>query len=165
MRTLGNKSKLTAFRVTTVVALALALGSFTQHASAQTPTTKKPFAVGAITTELEHVAFAAQQSPKSTAMTAATGHVVQQDLIAGTTNSGPVTCFQPNGSMATITFHVTNGPAAPNYRTFTVMDGGEPMMGMSPDAYADCGTVNSNCSAGNCCPQPILRGNIVVSQQ
>jgi hypothetical protein len=163
MRTLGNKSKLTAFGVATVVAFALALGGFTQHASAQTPSTKKPFAVGGFTTALEHVAFAAQQSPKTIDPAAATGYVVQE-LTTGT-DSGPVTCFQPNGSMATITFKVKNGPDAGDYRTFTVMDGGEPVMGVSPDAYADCGVVTNNCDTGQCCAQAIMRGNIVVSTQ
>jgi hypothetical protein len=159
MRTLGNKSKLTALGVATLVVFALALGGFTQHASAQTPNSSKAFAVGGFTTATEHVAFAAQTNPKTGAPS---GYVVQQ-LTTGT-DSGPVTCFQPSGSMATITFLVKHGPDATYYRTFTVMDGGEPMMGVSMDMYSDCGNQTSNCGTSNCMCQPIVSGNIVVSQ-
>jgi hypothetical protein len=161
-------SKLAAIAVVPVLALTIALigGAFTDKASAQTPNTKKPFAVGAFTTMFEHVAFAAQQNPKTDDPLAATGHVVQQ--LANGTNSGPVTCFQPSGNAAYITFLVkNNGPDAGDYVTFYVMDGGYPMLGVSPDTYIDYGNQGSNnCfnTCGNYCPpQMILSGNIVVS--
>lgn len=157
-------SKLAAIAAVPVLALTIALigGAFTQHASAQTPNTKKPFAVGAITTATEHVAFAAQQNPKTTDPMAATGHVVQE--LATGTNSGPVTCFQPNSNMATITFLVDKGPDAGFYRSFVVLDLGEPSMGVSPDQYNSCMNTNINCMGNNCMYQAIIRGNIVVSQ-
>jgi hypothetical protein len=168
MKMFENRTKLAALVATPLIAFAIALigGAFTQHASAQTPNSKKPFAVGAITTGsgttvIEHVAFAAQQNPKTTDPMAATGHVVQE--LATGTNSGKVTCFQPNGNTATITFLVDKGPNAGMYRSFFVIDLGEPSMGVSPDQYYGCGATNTNCG-GSCMYQPILRGNIVVSQ-
>lgn len=160
MKTSQNRTKLAALAAAPLLALAIAIiaGTFTQHASAQTPNSNKPFAVGGFTTVSEHVAFAAQTNPKTLAPT---GHVVQE-LPTGT-NSGAVTCFQPMGNMATISFYVKTGPDAGQYRTFTVVDGGEPKMGVSPDMYADCGNQNSNCGTDNCMAQPIVRGNIVVS--
>jgi hypothetical protein len=163
MKMFENRTKLAALVATPLIAFAIALigGAFTQHASAQTPNSKKPFAVGAITTMTEHVAFAAQQNPKTTDPMAATGHVVQE--LATGTNSGKVTCFQPSGNTATITFLVDKGPDAGMYRHFFVIDLGEPSMGVSPDQYYGCGATNTNCG-GSCMYQPILRGNIVVSQ-
>ena len=160
MKFFHNRIKVAALGAAPVIALATAIatGAFTQHASAQTPNSKKPFAVGGFTTTTEHVAFAVAGSLPS-------GHVVQE--LATGTNSGPVTCFGPSGNMALITFLVTSGPDYGNYRTFTVVDGGEPNMGVPPDMYSDCGNQGTsgsdNCAANNCMMQPILRGNIVVS--
>jgi hypothetical protein len=170
MKTLENKSerattlfpsKLAAFAVVPVLALMIALisGAFTQHASAQTPNSSKPFAVGGFTTLTEHVAFAAQLNPKTGLPV---GHVVQE--LANGTNSGKVTCFQPSGSGAAgITFLVDKGPDAGMYRSFYVFDNGEPSMGVSPDNYYDCGNQNNNCDVNSCSFQQIIRGNIVVS--
>lgn len=164
-------SKLAAIAVVPVLAFTIALisGAFTQHASAQTPSTSKPFAVGGFTTLTEHVAFAAQQNPKTTDPTAATGHVVQE--LATGTNSGKVTCFQPMGNMATITFYANRGPDAGNFVSFMVVDNGEPSaVNTSMDMYTDYGSqgpqtnCNTNCS-NSCAAQMVLRGNIVVSSQ
>ena len=118
--------------------------------------------MGAFTTALEHVAFAAQSSPKTNLAAAATGYVVQE-YTDGTSNSGPVTCFAVNGTMAFISFLVKNGPDKGQYRSFIVVDGGQPVMGVPTDSYSDCGNQTNNCFTNNCYPQTLLRGNIVVS--
>jgi len=153
-------SRLAAFAVAPLLALTIALisGAFTQHASAQTPTTNHPFAVGAFTTATEHVAFAAQQ----TSSTHLSGHVVQQ--LATGTDSGPVTCLQVMSNMATVSFTVTNGPDAGQIRSFTVVDNGAPMMGVPMDTYADCGNQGTTeCGTNNCMSEALISGNIVVS--
>jgi hypothetical protein len=157
----NSTSKLAVIAVVPVLALTIALigGAFTQHASAQTPNSSRPFAVGGFTTLTEHVAFAAQTNPKTGLPL---GHVVQE--LANGTNSGRVTCFQPSGNMATISFLVDTGPDAGQYVTFIVVDNGEPTLGVSPDMYSDCGPQNGNCGTDMCTSQTILRGNIVVSQ-
>jgi hypothetical protein len=131
--------------------------------TAQNPPSNKLFAVGAFTTALEHVAFAAQTKPKG----GFAGYVVQEFLTTGETDSGPVTCLQPVPTAsreAFVTFFVKNGPDAGMYRSFLVADLGEPVMGVPPDGYADCGTQTSNCpSSATCSNQPLIRGNIVVS--
>jgi hypothetical protein len=163
MKMLQNRTKLAALAAAPLVGLAFAIiaGAFTQHASAQQPNSNKPFAVGAITTATEHVAFAAQTNPKTGAPS---GHVVQE--LATGTDSGPVMCFQPSGNMATISFYVNSGPDAGNYVTFMVVDNGPPGVGgVSPDMYSDCGNQGSsgNCGTNNCMMEPIVNGNIVVS--
>jgi hypothetical protein len=110
------------------------------------------------------VAFAAQLNPKnSTDPTAAIGHVVQE-FVDGT-GSGKVTCLKVMGNMASITYLVDSGRVADigQYRTFMVVDNGEPNMGISPDMYNECGNQSGNCGTSNCTFQQILRGNIVVS--
>jgi len=162
MKSVEHKTKLAALAAAPLLALAIALigGAFTDKAIAQTPTTNKPFAVGAFTTLTEHVAFAAQTNPKTNLPS---GYVVQE--LASGTNSGAVKCFQPSGNMATISFFVNRGPDAGNYVSFIVVDNGEPTMGVSPDMYSDCGNQgSSNCGTSNCMAQTIVSGNIVVSQ-
>lgn len=78
------------------------------------------------------------------------------------------------GNMATITFKVDSVDSGPQtdigqYRTFRVMDGGEPALGptgLSPDTYSDCAnqgnSSSNNCSMSGCDVQRIIRGNIVV---
>jgi hypothetical protein len=154
-------SKLAALATAVIVTAALAVvgGAFSGKALAQTPSSSKPFAVGAFTTATEHVAFAAQ----TTGSGKFAGYVVQELTGVGT-DSGPVTCLSVSGNTATVSFSVKNGPNAPGHRTFTVMDGGEPMMGVSPDMYSDCGASNGMCDTpNNCMMEALVSGNIVVS--
>jgi hypothetical protein len=173
MKTLENESdrattlfpsKLAAFAAAPLLALAIALigVAFTQHASAQTSSSSRQFAVGGFTTATEHVAFAAQFNPRSGV---AIGYVVQEFTVAGGSDSGPVFCLQVSGNMATVSFHVKNGPDAGTDRTFTVMDNGEPSaVNTSMDVYQDCGTDGgSGCNCQGGMMENVLRGNIIVS--
>lgn len=169
MKMFENGTKLGAFAAAPLLALAIAIitGAFTQHAAAQNPPSSKIFAVGAITTAtLEHVAFSAHNHNPNLA-TAVSGYVVQE-YTDGTSNSGPVTCLQLFGNTtANITFMVKNGPDQGQYRSFIVVDGGQPVMGVpTMDRYSDCGNQTNNCGGGVTCTaalQPPIRGNIVVS--
>jgi hypothetical protein len=161
MRTLENKSKLTAFAAAPflVGAIALVVGAFIQPAVATPPTgggsagsSNNMFAVGAVTPTngfcaLGHVAFAAQKNPQQNNVYA--GHVEEQS-VAGSTAGGHVVCVgfdtmtdptTPN--MARVVWHVdhstdVNTPATTDQQ-FDVTDMGPPVNGMSPDLYSDRG--------------------------
>jgi hypothetical protein len=171
MKTSRKTTKLAAFAAAPLFALAITIitSAVSQHAVAQNPPSSKTFAVGAITTAtLDHVAFSAHINPKSNLATDVSGYVVQE-YADGTSNSGPVTCLQTfSNTMANITFLVKNGPDQGQYRTFIVVDGGQPVMGVpTMDRYSDCGNQNIICGGGGAaCTdalQPPIRGNIVVS--
>jgi hypothetical protein len=169
MRTLGNKSKLTALSAVPffVGAIALAVGAFIQPAAATPPTgggsagnSNNKFAVGAVTPTngfcaLGHVAFAAQQNPTKTTPTYA-GHVEQQSA-AGSTAGGKVICVGFDTDMtgmpnyARVVWHVdhsndVNTPAD-TFRQFDVTDMGPPVGGMPPDTFSDRGECST---ASNC---------------
>jgi hypothetical protein len=161
MRTLGNKSKLTAFGAATLVAFALALVVST-HQVRGGGASFQGIAVGGISlTDGDHLAFAAHENPKNGAIN---GHVVQDAVMVQ--RSGPVTCVNfYNGNQATIGWTVTNSTVSSEigqFRTFEVTDGGEPVMGISPDLFLDRMTMDQDCSdmsGGGVMP---VHGNIVV---
>jgi hypothetical protein len=183
MRTLGNKSKLTALGAATLVAFALALVVGTHQAGATGPpsgggpagNSNNSLAVGAFTpldtTTVTHVAFAAQKSPKGTYA----GYVVEE--LASGTISGPVTCLTVNGMNARIKWTVNHadsgtGSTVGDVRQLDVTDMGEPVLGVPPDFYTDQGTCDDsgNSCSSNCCDcgttttgqNALLHGNIVV---
>jgi hypothetical protein len=170
MRTLGNKSKLTALAAAPlfVGAIALAVAVFIQPVAATPPTgggsagsSNNMFAVGAVTPTngfcaLGHVAFAAQKNPQQNNVYA--GHVEEQS-VAGSTAGGHVVCVgfdtitdttTPN--KARVVWHVdhstdVNTPATTDQQ-FDVTDMGPPVNGMSPDLYSDRGecSMEENCN-------------------
>jgi hypothetical protein len=113
MKFFENRTKLAALAAAPLLALAIAFifgGALTQHASAQNPPSSKVFAVGAITTAtFEHVAFSAHTEPKTNLATAVTGYVVQEYTDGTASNSGPVTCFNVDGTTAFIRGNYVRG--------------------------------------------------------
>jgi hypothetical protein len=165
MRTLGNKSKLTGWTAALIAVVATAVA---WQAIAAPPTgggsagsSNNSFAVGGISlTDGDHLAFAAQLSPKG----AIAGHVVQDALMVQ--RSGPVVCVTfYNGNMATVGWMVTyssDSTEVGQFRTFEVTDNGPPVGGVSTDLFLDRMTMDQDCSdmsGGGVMP---VHGNIVV---
>ena len=168
MKISENKSKLAVLAAAPLVAVALtlAVGTLTQQAVAA-PNLAHGFAVGGFTAmDLSHVAFAAQIVVKNNFTVNYSGHVVQEDA-TGASRHGPVRCVYVNGTQASVLWEVTKSDVDPNevgqFRSFVVIDGGEPPAGS--DLYADRGADNNCYPEGNEVYQPILRGNIVVKNQ
>ena len=162
MKMFENQSKLGALAAAIVVTLAFALGGgFTGQVTAAPPQSSHPFAVGGFTaTDLSQVAFAAQINPQDSSRYS--GHVVQTDAW-GVSRHGPVTCVVVSPPCATIVWrvaHSDNSSEVGQYRSFEVVDGGEPPAGA--DMYKDR-MCDSTCGPdGNGLWQPVIRGNIVV---
>jgi hypothetical protein len=174
MKLFQCRVNLAAVAAAPVVALAIALvsGAFTQHASAQTPTTKHPFAVGAFTTMIgDNFAFAAQKNPQSGALA---GYVVQ-NVAAGGTRSGYVNCLDVDSTTgkARIQWHVTHSTVSSSEvghnRQLDVTDMGEPNgITPGPDEYDDDGDCNTMSFCSTCGTAPeggiamVVHGNIIV---
>src|SRR5437867_2231047 len=130
MKIFRSKSKLAVMAAALLLlAFALAVGVFTQQATARPPSgggsagsSNNAFAVGGITTFDGPVAFAAHNLPNNKIV----GHVVQDSF--GTSRSGPVDCLTVAGNHATILWHVTssdNSGEIGQYRLFEMCDYGE----------------------------------------
>jgi hypothetical protein len=173
MRTLGNKSKLTALVAAPVLAaaLALAIGIATQPAgAAPAGNSNNEFAVGGASFLPGHLAFAAQRNPQNGSIS---GHVVQEDMW-GNSISGAVLClYTMNGNMAHVEWRVDHSDNTSMYpigqhRQFDVTDNGPPVMGMSQDQFLDqgnCGAYQQpQCTCTKVCSGGVMpaHGNIVV---